>query len=178
MITTAASRWRLAAIGLLAAGVTGAIYLAGRLIQPDYTSSLLGPSPFAVKSALATVALGLAIVQVVLALRIYGKLPAGPLRVVRPAHRITGAVAFLVTVPVALHCLIVYGVQLYSPRVAIHSLAGCFLYGAFAAKVLAVHTRRLPGWLLPVAGGTLAIVIGVLWYTSALWYYNGHQLPL
>ncbi|HLJ99136.1 MAG TPA: DUF6529 family protein [Streptosporangiaceae bacterium] len=178
MITISASRWRLAAIGLLAAGVTGAIYLAGRLIQPDYAFSLLGSSPFAVKSALATTALGLAVVQVVLALRIYGKLPAGPLRVVRPAHRITGAVAFLITVPVALHCLIAYGVQLYNLRVAIHSLAGCFLYGAFAAKVLAVHTRRLPGWLLPVAGGTLAIVIGVLWYTSALWYYNGYQLPL
>jgi Family of unknown function (DUF6529) len=36
-------------------------------------------------------------------------------------------------------------VQLTSPRVAIHSIAGCFLYGAFAAKVLLVHSRRLPG---------------------------------
>jgi hypothetical protein len=25
--------------------------------------------------------------------------------------------------------------------------------------------------------GTLAVVVGVLWYTSALWYYNGFQLP-
>jgi len=23
----------------------------------------------------------------------------------------------------------------------------------------------------------LAVVVGVLWYTSALWYYNGFQLP-
>ena len=178
MITTAASRWRLAAIGLIAVGVTGAIYLAGRMVPPDYTFSLLGSSPLPVKSALATAALALAGVQIMLALRMYGKLPAGPLRAVRPAHRITGAVAFLVTVPVALHCLIVYGVQLSSPRVAVHSLAGCFLYGAFAAKVLAVHTRRLPGWLLPAAGGALAVIIGVLWYTSALWYYNGFRLPL
>jgi hypothetical protein len=29
---------------------------------------------------------------------------------------------------------------------------------------------------LPAAGGTLAILVGVLWYTSALWYYNGYQL--
>jgi hypothetical protein len=28
-----------------------------------------------------------------------------------------------------------------------------------------------------VAGGALAIVAGVLWYTSALWYYHGYQLP-
>jgi hypothetical protein len=31
--------------------------------------------------------------------------------------------------------------------------------------------------VLPAAGGTLAIVVAVLWYTSALWYYNGYQLP-
>jgi hypothetical protein len=29
-----------------------------------------------------------------------------------------------------------------------------------------------------VAGGTLAVVLGVLWWTSALWYYNGFRLPL
>jgi hypothetical protein len=28
-----------------------------------------------------------------------------------------------------------------------------------------------------VTGGMLAIIIGVLWYTSALWFYNGYQLP-
>jgi Na+/H+ antiporter NhaD/arsenite permease-like protein len=68
-------------------------------------------------------------------------------------------------------------VQLTSVRVAVHSLAGCFFYGAFVAKVLLVQSRRLPRWALPVAGGTLAVVIGVLWWTSALWYYNGFQLP-
>ena len=40
-----------------------------------------------------------------------------------------------------------------------------------------MHSRRLPGWTLPAAGGTLAVIVGVLWYTSALWYYNGYQLP-
>jgi uncharacterized membrane protein HdeD (DUF308 family) len=84
---------------------------------------------------------------------------------------------FALTVPIAVHCLVAYGVQLTSLRVAIHSIAGCFFYGAFVAKVLLVRSRRLPGWVLPVAGGTLAAVLGVLWYTSALWYYNGLQLP-
>ena len=42
------------------------------------------------------------------------------------------------------------------------------VYGAFVAKVLLVQTRRLPGWVLPAARGTLAVVVGVLWYTSAL----------
>ena len=56
-------------------------------------------------------------------------------------------------------------------------LAGCFFYGAFVAKVLLVQSRRLPRWALPVAGGALAVAVGVLWYTSALWYYNGYRLP-
>jgi Family of unknown function (DUF6529) len=171
--------WRLAAIALLALGVTAAVYAAGRLHQPDYAFSLLGANPLPVKSLLATIALALAAVQVLLALWIYGKLPlaAGAPRPVPVAHRVTGWVAFALTVPVAVHCLIAYGVQLGSPRVIIHSVAGCFFYGAFAAKVLLVHNRRLPGWALPVAGGTLAVLLAVLWYTSALWYYNGYRLP-
>ena len=174
-----AARWRLAGIGLLGLGVAAAIYIAGRLHQPDYAFTMFGADPFPPKSLLATIALALAGVQVLLALWMYRKLPLapGPPRPVPVAHRLTGFVLFAVTVPVAVHCLIAYGVQLTSPRVAIHSIAGCFFYGAFAAKVVLVHSRRLPGWALPVAGGTLAIVLGVLWYTSALWYYNGFQLP-
>jgi Family of unknown function (DUF6529) len=175
----AGAAWRLAGIGLLAIGVTAALYVAGRLHQPDYTFSMFGADPFPLKSLLATIALGLAGAQVLLAVWMYRRLPlAGdPPRPVPAAHRVIGFALFALTVPVAVHCLIAYGVRLTSPRVAIHSIAGCFFYGAFAAKVLLVHSRRLPGWALPVAGGTLAIVLGVLWYTSALWYYNGFQLP-
>jgi len=172
--------WRLTGIGLLALGVAAALYVAGRLHQPDYTFSMFGADPFPTKALLATIALALAGVQVLLALWMYRKLPlaGGPPRPVPVVHRVTGFALFAVTVPVAVHCLIAYGVQLTSPRVAIHAIAGCFFYGAFAAKVALVHSRRLPGWALPVVGGTLAIVLGVLWYTSALWYYNRYQLPL
>ena len=165
--------WRLTGIGLLAAGVAAALYAAGRLIQPSYAFSMLGADPIPVKSLLATIALALAGVQVLLALWMYRKLPlaASPPRPVPVVHRVTGLALFALTVPVAVHCLIACGVQLTSPRVAIHSVAGCLFYGAFAAKVLLVHSRRLPGWALPVAGGTLATVIGVLWY------YDGFQLP-
>ncbi len=171
---------RLTGIGLLATGVAVAIYVTGRLNQPDYSFTLFGQAnPYRVKSLLATVALGLAVVQVLLALWIYRRLPlAGrPPRPVPTVHRVVGFILFAVTVPVAVHCLIAYGVQLTSVRVAVHSVAGCFFYGAFVAKVLLVQTRRLPRWALPVAGGTLAVVIGVLWWSSALWYYDGFQLP-
>ena len=174
-----AARWRLAGIGLLGLGVAGAIYIAGRLHQPDYSFTMFGPDPVPPKSLLATIVLGRAVVQVLLALWMYRKLPlAGrPPRPVPVTHRVTGFAVFALTVPIAVHCLIAYGVQLTSPRVAVHSVAGCFFYGAFTAKVLLVHSRRLPGWTLPAAGGTLAVIVGVLWYTSALWYYNGYQLP-
>ena len=94
-----------------------------------------------------------------------------------PAHRLTGVALIAITIPVAVHCLIAYGVQLTSLRVAVHSLAGCFLYGAFAAKILLVRSRRLPGWVLPAAGGTLVVVVAVLWYTAVLWYFHGFRLP-
>jgi hypothetical protein len=173
---------RLAGIGLVAAGVAVALYVAGRVHTPNYTFGLFGRvglGAVTLKSMLATIAVGMAALQVLLALWIYRKLPlAGqPPHPVRLTHRIIGFALFALTVPIAVHCLIAYGVQLTSLRVAVHSLAGCFFYGAFAAKVLLVHSKRLPGWALPVAGGTLAVLAGVLWYTSALWYYNGYQLP-
>src|SRR5260370_16505286 len=172
------ARGRLAGIGLLGVGVTVALYVAGRLHQPDYTFSLFGADPVPAKSLLATIALALAAVQVLLALWMYRKLPLpGPPRRVPLAHRLTGFALFALTVPVAVHCLIAYGVQLTSARVAIHSVAGCFFYGAFAAKVLAVQSRRLPGWVLPLAGGAPAIVLRRLGYPSAPWYYNRHPLP-
>ena len=174
--------WRLAGIALLSAGVVVALFVFGRLHTVDPASSLFGQRYLAalhLKAVLATVALGLAVVQVLLALWMYRKLPfAGSApRPVRLSHRVTGFALFALTVPIAIHCLLTYGVQLTSVRVAVHSLAGCFFYGAFVAKVLLVQTRKLPGWLLPAAGGTLAAVIGVLWYSSALWFYNGFHLP-
>ena len=42
---TWAAGWRLAGIGLLAVGVTAALYVAGRLHQPDYSFSLFGTDP-------------------------------------------------------------------------------------------------------------------------------------
>jgi hypothetical protein len=49
---------------------------------------------------------------VLLALWIYRKLPLapGPPRPVPLVHRVTGLVLFALTVPVAVHCLIAYGV--------------------------------------------------------------------
>src|SRR6266404_281361 len=108
---------RLAAIGLLAVGVAVALYVVGRLHTPNYTISLFGSTGLdavALKSTLSSIALGLAGLQVLLALWIYRKLPlAGPPpRPVRLAHRVIGFGLFALTVPIAVHCLLAYGVQL------------------------------------------------------------------
>lgn len=171
---------RLTVIGLLAAAVSGVLVVVGRRHSPDYGLGLFGQtglSSLALKSLLGTVALGLVVLQVVLALWLYRKLPAlgtAP-RPVRPAHRIGGVALFALTVPIALHCLLAYGVQFTSARVAVHSVAGCLFYGAFAAKVLVVRSRRLPGWTLPAAGAGVGTLFAVVWATSAAWYYTTVQ---
>jgi plastocyanin len=60
----------------------------------------------------------------------------------------------------------------------VHSIAGCFFYGAIVAKIAVVRSKRLPGIALPLAGGTVVTVIFVLWYSAALWYFNDSSVPL
>ena len=65
---------RLAGIGVAAAAVAVALYVAGRLHTPDYTFSLFGRvglDALMLKSTLASIALGVAALQVLLALWMY-----------------------------------------------------------------------------------------------------------
>ena len=132
------------------------------------------------KAWLASVVLLLAIAQVLLALWMYGKLGrrAAPAWV-GPTHRLTGTLAFLVSLPIAYHCLWSLGFESNADhaRRFWHSLFGCAFYGAFTIKVLAVRSRRMPGWTLPVVGGlTFSILVG-LWLTSALWFFDNSGFP-
>jgi hypothetical protein len=125
------------------------------------------------KAWLATAAIALAAFQLLSALRIYGKLgSAQPGAWIHLAHRASGTLAFLVSVPVAYHCLWALGFQHYSTRVLIHSLAGCFFYGAFTVKVLAVRARGLPDWVLPLVGGAVLTALVAIWFTSAWWFFT------
>jgi len=168
----------------LAAAVAAGLYAFGTNHVPDYSGTALfgrtATDTLPLKSWLATGLLALAALQLGLALWMYGKLPgvgaAG--RGMRNVHRATGVLALLVTLPIAYHCAFAYGVQTHiDSRIAVHSLAGCFLYGAFAAKLVVVRSRGWPGWALPLVGGTLVALVAVLWYTSALWYFDDYSLP-
>jgi hypothetical protein len=61
--------------------------------------------------------------------------------------------------------------------VLLHSIFGCLVYGAFAAKVLIVRTPRAPGWALPVAGSLMFTTLVVVWLTSALWFIDKNGFP-
>jgi hypothetical protein len=164
--------------------IAGAIYIFGRNHTPDYSGTALfgrtAAETLSLKSWLATAVLGLGLFQLSSALWMYGKLPGAPKppRRLHTVHRLSGGALFLVTLPVAYHCMFAYGVQTFDARTAVHSIAGAFIYGALAAKVIAVRSRKLPGWALPVAGGTLITIVAILWYTSALWKFNGYSLPV
>ncbi|MEV0176005.1 DUF6529 family protein [Streptomyces sp. NPDC050803] len=157
---------------LVAGAVAVALGVYGKVHDPAGTAfNLAGfSSTQAVKSWLATAAMGLALVQLVSALMVYGKLP-GP-SWSSPLHRWSGRAAFLVSVPVAVHCLYALGYQTYDTRVLWHSLLGCFFFGAFSAKMLLLRWERLPGWLLPIVGGLVLTVLTVIWLTSALWFFR------
>jgi uncharacterized protein DUF6529 len=141
------------------------------IVTSVFSTAIMG------KVWLATIAAFFALIQIATASRIYGKLP----RLIRgryfgvkigSIHRWSGRIAFLFTLPVAFHCIFILGFQTHSTRVLVHSVLGSFFYGVFAVKVLIVRDHSLPGWVLPVAGGTLFTFLIALWATSGLWYFT------
>jgi len=134
-------------------------------------------SLFAMKVWLGVVAGVLGVVQLVSALWMYGKLGRPAPAAVRIVHRLSGATAVVVSLPVAYHCLWSLGFQTYDARVMAHSLFGCVFYGAFVTKIIALKTRAGPGWFLPIAAGLLLAALVVVVFTSSLWYLSNVGLP-
>jgi hypothetical protein len=132
------------------------------------------------KAWLATAAVVLLVVQLISALWMWGRLPgAGSAPSwITPVHRWSGSVAFVLTVPVAFHCLWALGLGSPTPRVIAHSIAGCLFYGAYAAKMLALRVHGLPGWAIPVLGASVMGTLVIAWLTAALWFFTRSGLPL
>lgn len=149
----------------------------GRLHEPTFFAlNLAGfSSGLAVKAWLASVAFVLAVVQLISALVMYGRIPVRAPSWIGTLHRWSGRVAVLLTVPVAVHCLFALGFQGGEPRVLVHSLFGCFFYGAFAAKMLVLRART-PSWTLPVLGGAVFTALTALWLTASGWFFATHGI--
>lgn len=130
-------------------------------------------SPLPAKAWLATGSVVLAVVQLLSSFVMYGKVPGlRPPFWIGGLHRWSGRIAFLLAIPVAIHCLYAIGFVVDSPRGLIHSLLGCLFFGAFAVKMLGLRKEGLPGWALPVLGGLVFTMLVGLWLTSSLWYFT------
>lgn len=165
---------------LLAAAIGGTVALSlgvyGRTHTPtgeqvfDFGFTTL----IAMKAWLASVAAVLVLAQLTSALVMWGRLPRLGLApaTVATAHRWSGTIAFLFTLPVAYHCLWALGFQDTTTRVLIHSTLGCAFYGAIATKLLLLRAPNLPKGALPIVGGSLVVLLSGIWLTSSLWYFT------
>ena len=176
---------RICGAGLLAAGAMGAVValalgLYGRAHDPqtDLAITLGFADTITMKVWLSSIAVLFALLQVFTALWMYGRLPISG----RPpwlihAHRISGRLAFLISLPVAYHCLYQLAFQDTTTRVLAHSLLGCLFYGAFATKVTLIHMPGRAGVWLPVIGGTVFALLVATWVTSGLWFITTSGIP-
>lgn len=171
---------RLLAAGALGAAVALALGIYGNAHSPatDLTITLGFTDTITMKVWLASIALLFALVQLASALWMYARLPLGDAPPwLGSAHRISGRLAFLISLPVAYHCLYQLAFQDTTARVLFHSLFGCAFYGAFAAKVVVVRSPSLPGAALPIAGGLVFTLLVAVWLTSGLWFISHHGFP-
>ena len=147
--------------------------------QTDLAITLGFADTITMKVWLSSVAVLFALLQVFTALWMYGKLPISS----RPswlgdAHRISGRLAFLISLPVAYHCLYQLAFQDTTTRVLAHSLLGCLFYGAFATKVTIIHMPR-PGRASGCRslGGIVFTLLVATWVTSGLWFITTSGIP-
>lgn len=168
------------ALGAAAAVALGA-YGAAHDPTGEALFTLFFSGTINLKAWFATVSIGLALFQLASALRLYGKveIPRRQPAWLGDAHRLSGTLAFLFSLPVAYHCLWSLGFETDSGEMRrfVHSVAGCAFYGAFVVKVLCVRTRRLPDWALPLTGGTVFAALAVVWATSSLWFFQNVGFP-
>lgn len=172
-----------------AAGAVFAVLIGvfGRLHDPTLsgTTTLGFDTVLAMKVVVSVVIAVLVILQLLGALWMYGKLGRPAPAWVGPAHRASGAMALLLAVFVGYHCLWALGLEVghlpdgekVSVRTVGHGVLGCAVFGAMVVKVVAVRSRRAPGWFLPVAGGLLFALFVAVLVTSTLWYLSAKGWP-
>lgn len=160
---------------LIGAAVAVGLGAFGKIHDPQFFSvSVAGfSSGTAVKSWLATLAVTLAVFQLVSAFAMYRLIPGGRVPPwIGTAHVWVGRLAVLASVPVAVHCLYALGFQSGDSRVLFHSLFGCFFYGVFVTKMLLLTRKSVRPWVIPIVGGLLFFVLVYVWLTSALWFFQ------
>jgi hypothetical protein len=165
--------------GVLAAAAVGSavavgLGVYGRAHEPTFSAiNIAGfSSGLSAKAWLGSGVFLLALVQLGTAIVMEKRFKAGKPTRLGVLHRWSGRAAVLLSVPVAVHCLYALGFQSGSTRVLVHSLAGCFFYGAFVTKMLVLQKRSSPSWSLPLLGGTVFTALTAVWLSSSLWFFT------
>jgi hypothetical protein len=172
------------AVGAVVALLVGVF---GKVHDPsiDGTTTLGFDTVIDMKVVVSTIIGVLAVLQVIGALWIYGKLGIKAPSWLGTAHRISGALTVVASVFVSYHCLWALGLESGTLddgtevplRTVVHGVLGCAVTGAIVVKVVAVRSRRAPGWFLPVAGGLLFALLVVVVLTSAVWFIDENGWP-
>ncbi len=173
----------------LAAGAVIAVLVGvfGKVHDPTLTGTTsLGFDTVIELKVAVSLAIGvLAVVQMLGALWLYGKLGRPAPGWLGPAHRISGTIALVLSLFVAYECLWALGLESGTLangekvplRAVVHGVLGCAVIGALVVKIVAVRSRRAPGWFLPLAGGLLFALLILVVLTSAVWYVDARGWP-
>jgi hypothetical protein len=167
----------LAALAILAgAAVAVLVGVYAQVHDPtgEATITMFFTSTLHFKAWAATVVLLFALFQLFSALWMYGRLGWSVPSWLGSAHRLSGTLALLVSLPVVFHCLWSLGFETDTgeTRRFLHSLFGCLVYGAFTTKILSVRLHGMPKWMLPAVGGALFAALVGVWLTSSLWFFQ------
>ncbi len=184
MATTSAAASRALWYALLLGGaVAVAVGVYGSVHDPagQQTISLFFSNTLSFKAWTTTLILLFAMGQLYSALRMWGKVhfPRVMPSWFGDLHRLSGTMAFALSLPVAFHCLWALGFQpdMSDPRRFAHSVLGCLFYGIFAAKVTLVRSDHAPSLALPVVGGVVFTILVAIWLTSSLWFFTTFGFP-
>jgi hypothetical protein len=132
----------------------------------DLIETLTRGNPTEVKVLLASVALALAVYQLVLISVGYGKvrprfLAAAP---ASATHRAVGDTIVVVLVVVALMCVGYFGLE---DDAALHIAAAIALLSVLALKIVVVRWWHRMGRFLPALGISVWLLLALTWLTSA-----------
>jgi hypothetical protein len=132
----------------------------------DFVDSLTRGNPTEVKVILASVALALALYQLVLIAVAYGKLRP-PFLEGTPASRAHRAVGDTIAALLVVTAVMCFGVFGFDDEYMLHVVAGIALLAVLALKIAVVRwIDRLSG-LLPVLGISVWLLLALTWVTSA-----------
>ena len=131
----------------------------------DLIESVTRGNPTEVKVVLASVALALAVYQLVLISVGYGKvrppfLDAGP---ASTAHRASGDTIAVLLVVIAVLCVGYFGFE----DGAFHAVTGALLLTVLGVKVMVLRRWHGASRFLPVLGITVFVLLAVTWASSA-----------